>query len=264
VTVLKGFEKVLGQYLSSSWGFVFTVAGTIVGLVLAGQHWWIAVLIVVANALACGCFAYVKHLGEAKARDEQKTTALKLDEAERKLNEVPLELLAQVNELVNSDSFAAFARLLAESVDVIARHKQFFQLVGKPLAITTFAKPDDHLFVLAKASAEALQQLRVGDTFLLVKKTPSGVEITVANLAVHQQPDLKKEVAYLVVLGPIPPALEPMVGLANQGDMARIRGYSVRPAYDVSRYEEIDLVSVSEAIALLIGDIANRVPGVST
>ena len=37
---------------------MFTVGGTIVGLWLAREHWWISVLIVVAVALALGFFSF--------------------------------------------------------------------------------------------------------------------------------------------------------------------------------------------------------------
>ena len=259
----KGFGQGLGQYLFSWWGFVFTIGGTIACLLLAGVYWWIAPLVVLANSLACGFYAYAKHRGEARAKEEQHATSLRLQEAERKLNEVPLGLLARVNQIVESASFAEFARLLPACAEVICRHKEFMQVESKPLALTTFARQGEQLFVLAKASGAALRHLRVGDPFVLVKKTSSGVDVALARLAVHQPPDSKKEVVHFGILSPIPPELQPMADLAIQGDVSGVKGYSLRPAYDISKYAALDLASVPAAIPLLIGDIARGVPGVS-
>jgi hypothetical protein len=93
VSTPEGFTHGLVSYLLSWWGFVFTVGG----LILAREHWWIAGLIVVANALAIGCFAYNKHRGEAQAKADHHAMAQRLQEVEQRLNEVSFELLAAPN-----------------------------------------------------------------------------------------------------------------------------------------------------------------------
>ena len=75
-------------------------------------------------------------------------------------------------------------------------------------------------------------------------------------LAVHQSPDVKKEVAYFVVNSPIPSELEPMVDMAAGGDVEGIKGYRVGLVYDISRYDEFDLTSMREVVGRLIEDTA--------
>jgi hypothetical protein len=90
---------------------------------------------------------------------------------------------------VDSVSLADLAWVLTGHAEVIARQKQFIEAEGRPLPLRTFSRQGDQLFALAKASAAALEQLHVVDPFLLERKTASGVEVKVANLAVHQPPD---------------------------------------------------------------------------
>ena len=214
----------------------------------------LSLLIVIANALACGCYSYEKYRGEAKAKadhelertrllDEQQVAALRLQDADRKLNEVPLDLIMQVRQIVISASLTDLARVLIDAAALVARQRQLkIALDGKPLSLRTFSRPGDQLFVLVKTSAAALEHFHVDDPFRLLKKLGSGVEVKVATLAVHQLPDMKKEVAYFVVIAPTPSELEPMLAQAGQGDV-EIKGYRVELAYDISRYNNLDLIT---------------------
>ena len=249
-----GFIQGLGSALFNWWGFIFTVGGTILSLWFAREHWWICLLIVGANAIACGSFAYTKQKGEVIAKARHEDALVRLQEAERKLNEVPLELLTRVRQIVASVSLVDVARILSSSAALVTRHRQFVAVEAKPLTLRTFARQGDRLFAVAKAARAALENLRVDDPFLLQKKSSSGVEVVVARLAVHQPPDLVKEVAYFAVLPPIPSELEAIAALAVERNVKGVTDYSVRPAYDITRYRDLDLTPVPEAIDLLIED----------
>ena len=259
-----GFVRGMGLALFNWWGFTFTVGGTILALWFAKEHWWISLLVVVANAGACGWFAYTKHKGEMIAKTDRDGTLLRLQEAERKLNEVPLELLTQISQIVASVSLMDLARILSKSAAMVDRHRQFVAVKGKPLPLRRFVWQGDRLFAIAKADAAALEHLRIGDPFLLQKKASSGLEVVVARLVVHQPPDLVKEVVHFAVTTPIPPDLEAIAALAAERDVKGVTDYSVRPAYDLSRYHTLDLASLPEAIGLLIEDATRGNTGIPT
>jgi hypothetical protein len=246
VKTVKRFLEGLGSYLFTWWSFVFTVLAAIVALVLAKEHWYIQVLVVVANALGCGAYAYARFCSETQAKaghqverdrhvGECQSLNQKLQDAERKLNEVPLGILSNLSRLIESGMFANLGRTLVECAKVMARHKEFLRLESKPLPLKTFVRRGDQLYaVVAKASPDALNHLRVGDPFvLLVTKDPSGVESIVARLQVHQLQNLKPGGAVFTILVPIPSELEPLATLAIQGDVSGLKGYSVKPGYDI-------------------------------
>jgi hypothetical protein len=53
-----------------------------------------------------------------------------------------------------------------------------------------------------------------------------------------------------------------MATLAAQGDIAGVKGYSIRPTWDVTKYAAIDLGAVQAAIPLLMQDAAPKSSGV--
>src|SRR5205085_11645912 len=65
-----GFFEKWGKYLFNWYGFVFTVLGAVVGLLLAREYWWVSVLIVVATFLASGFFAYHHHRTLVQAQEQ--------------------------------------------------------------------------------------------------------------------------------------------------------------------------------------------------
>src|SRR5262249_41083976 len=100
----EGFWEGWGRHLFGWYGFLFTIFGTVFALILAQEYWWISVLIVIGAFAASGLFAYqrhqeLKHTEQRhqqefdRLRAEQERTAQRLQETERKLNEVPHELL---------------------------------------------------------------------------------------------------------------------------------------------------------------------------
>jgi hypothetical protein len=170
--------------------------------------------------------------------------------------------LTQVRQIVASVSLLDLARILSNSAALIARHRQFVAVESKPLNLRTFVWQGDRLFAVAKAAAAALENLRIDDPFLLQKKASSGLEVVVAMLVVHQPPDLTNKVVHFAVLPPIPPDLEAIAALAAERDVKGVTDYSVRPAYDLSRYHGLDLTSLPAAIGLLIEDASRGSKGV--
>src|SRR5438874_1621055 len=116
----EGFWEGWGQSLFNWKGFVFTVAGTLVALVLAREYWWVSVLIVVAVYLASGCYAYRKHRELLKteerhrvelevARLEARSASERVQEVERRLAEVPSDILNELQAVIRAHSHAELA-----------------------------------------------------------------------------------------------------------------------------------------------------------
>lgn len=272
----------LGPYLIGWWGFVFTVGGTIGGLVLAREWWWISVLIVLANAGGCFVFAYKAYRSEAQAKADHAAHLAKLvdehssemkqlqlikqeaeyrrEEAERRVNEVPLDIVTKLQSIVQAVSYSDLGRALSACAEIIERHKHFLAAASKPLSLQTLTRIGDRLFALVKAPVDALALLRVDDPFVLVKRA-DGVELEVVSLLVHQPPDTKKEVAYFAIVPPIPPELETMADLLAKGEVSRIQRYSIRPAYSIAKYTNVELSAVPQAIALLVQEALSRLRG---
>ena len=183
----EGFWEGWGQALFNWKGFVFTVVGTGIALVLAREYWWVSVLIVVAVYLASGCYAYRKHrelqrseerhrIELEAARLEARSASERVQEAERKLAAVPSGILNELQVVIQALSHAELALVLSARADFIGRMRRFADASSKLLNLRTFTRQGNNLYVVAKGDSTALAFLRIGDPFLLVKRSPDGLE----------------------------------------------------------------------------------------
>jgi hypothetical protein len=271
--VVVGFLESWGRSLFNWFGFVFTVLGAIIGLALAREHWWISVLIVIATVAASGSFAYFAHSDrETAARRHQKQVSVlhaelgaaagRLQDAERMLNEVPYELLSNLACMCASYSLSKSARLLVERVDFVARMVSFAQISAKPINLRSFVRQGGGLYVVAKAESKALQQLKRGDPFLLVKKSSEGLATPCARLVVHQPPDQAKGVVMFHICDYLSDEMGHLENLASSGNVEGIKGFGVQMIPDVTSYGNLDLTNLVQVVSRIVRDIEEEVEGV--
>jgi len=269
----EGFWEGWGHSLFNWKAFVFTIAGTIVALVLVREYWWVSVLIVMAVYLASGRYAYAKHRGLQKAeqrhhaeieavRLEARAASDRVKEVERRLAEVPSDILQELQAVIRAHSHAELARVLLARADFIGRMRGFTSSSAKPINLRTFTRQGDKLYAVAKADSTALSFLRVGDPFLLVRRSADGLETPSARLVVHQAPEAGKEVVMFEIADYLSDEMEHLDSLAHSGDAKGIRGYAILFACDLAAYEGVDFQHFAVAIARLVDELAGNRGGV--
>jgi hypothetical protein len=154
------FSDALGKQIFVWSGWVFTVFGAVGSFVLGQANAWIGWLVVGTGVLALTAHAFALHrrcreLEEANAKQSEY-----LREAERKLNEVPLDLVNRIRELVTPQTLSDVAGQLAAHADYVLRVRQFMTAVAGDIHLRTFFKRDDKLFAIAKVAEVALTHLR--------------------------------------------------------------------------------------------------------
>ena len=180
----------------------------------------------------------------------------RLQDAERRLNEVPLDILAKVQSLVETSAYKAIPDQLKRHAEIIVRMRSFDNaLQKKPLNLRTFTNQADTLHVIARGTGEALQHLREGDPFLLIKTGAEGLATDAAVLTVSQPPNIEKQVAYFAIRRYITDEMGRIQALAAVHDIEGMKGYTIRLPFDVSRYEGLDLSHFASVIDRLMADI---------
>lgn len=264
-----GFLEAWGRQLFTWFAFVFTVVGTIVALGLAREYWWISVLVVLAVFAASASFAFWKHreLEQERHRhreevkrfsDEHQQMTRRLQDSERKLNDVPYEILINLQRVIAGHSFAEATRILAEYADLIGRMTRFAAALSRPINLRAFVRQAGDLYAIAKVASQALEHVRVGDPFLLVKRSTGGLETHSARLIVHQAPDLAKEIAMFRIGDYLSDEMGHIDKLAQSSDIEGMKGYTIRVACDLSQYEGVDVQGMAKALSQLVQDVARN------
>ncbi len=262
----EGFGEGLRGHLFHSFSLVFTIGGTIVSLIIVREYWWISLLFVAASYVALGTFAYRRHreLDQAQAehrreqdrlRAERQEAVQRAQEAERKLNEVPANILAELQRIIGAHSFKELAGMLVRQADFVERMTSFTRASPKPISLRTFTKQGGGLYALAKVEAEAAAHVRIGDSFLLIRRAANGLETTSARLLVHQLPEPGKDVLMFRIVDYLSDELGHIDRLAQGGDVEGMKGYRVRVACDVARYGRLDMHNLAETIEGLANEI---------
>src|SRR5439155_13699462 len=98
------FSSLLGRQLFVWSGWVFTVGGAVGSFVQGHGYAWIGWLVVLTVLRALTGHSYVIYQQLQTTRAEHDRLAGQLRDAERKLNEIPLDLLNRIRELVTPQS----------------------------------------------------------------------------------------------------------------------------------------------------------------
>jgi hypothetical protein len=145
----------LGKQLFVWSGWVFTVGGAIGSFVLGQANAWIGWLAILTGFLALTGHAFALHRRCRELEEGAAIRAEQLREAERKLNEVPLDLVGRIRELVTPQSVTDVAVRLALHADYVLRMKQFVGAAGD-IQLRTFVSRDKAIFAVAKIADKAV------------------------------------------------------------------------------------------------------------
>ncbi len=245
-------------------GWLFTVGGAVFGLWAGGALAWIGALAATAGLLALTALAYQRHKALVDAENRHaaqieglgtdvRTANARAEQAERKLNEVPANILMQLEALIHRHAFAELAAALAKHVDYVARMVALAQAVTRPITLRTFVKRGEVLYVDAKLSPAAIHCLRLDDPFLLEFKNSSGLVTASAGLRVHQFIP-PKEVAWFRVVRYSGEEVARVDALAEKQDVPG-KGYTACPVVDTVRYANWDLADVATIVRVLTDEL---------
>jgi hypothetical protein len=261
-------------------GWIFTVVGVVVSLIIVKEYWWLSALILGTIFLSLLLYAYRCHTDLEKARgshaeelrgveerrqaelqplrDELRTATERLRETEGRLSQVGFETVARIEQLLASHSASELSRELTEYARFVGRMCDFKRHSTKPIDLRTIAAQAGGLYVVAKAEGEALCHVAVGDEFRLVKQGQAGVQTPCADLVVHQPPNAAKNVLYFRIKRYLSDEMGHLEQLARSGDVQGIKGYGIELACDVTPYGADDIPNLIRLIQQLVEDIASR------
>ncbi len=242
--------------------WVFTVGGAIGSFVLGQAYAWIGWLAVLTGVLALTGHTYSLHRRCRELAVGNDALTGQLRDAERKLNEVPLDLVNRIQQLVTPQSVTDVAARLAAHADYVIRIRQFMAAVTGDIHIRTFLKRDDKLFAIAKVAGAALTYLREEDAFILVRSA-EGLRTDCARLIVHQRPDPAHGVVHFQLVELLSDEVRALERLATAREISGLTGYTLRPVCDPGWYGTLESATIPEAIKRL-ADGLERERGAST
>ena len=267
--MVEAFGKEIGRHLLNWSGWLFTVGGTMLALWLTKEHWWLSVLIVLTFAGAALTFSYQNHRQTQKAEERhqsemnaanarEQAAMERLQEVERKLNEVPSEILIQLQRIIGQHSTSELGRRIIVRSELIARMKNFSLALNKPLNLRRFFREADLLFVAAKGATEAVAHLRVGDPFLLLRIGTDKLETRIAKLIVQQVAGLEEGVVAFRVTVPFGDEIQQIERLTESTEIAGMRGYRIIPALDLGGYPDVDLRLLAGWVNRTVQDLSSE------
>ena len=242
--------------------WVFTVGGAIGSFVLGQAYAWIGWLAVLAGVLALSGHAYSLHRRCRELELGNDALTGQLRDAERKLNEVPLDLVNRIQQLVTPQSVTDVAGRLAVHADYVLRVRQFMAAVTGDIHLRTFSKRDDNLFAIAKVAEAALAHLRESDVFMLVRSA-EGLRTDCAKMVVHQRPDPAHGVVIFRLVELLSDEVRALERLAAVREITGLTGYTLRPVCDSGWYGAVESATIPEAIKRLAEGL-ERERGAST
>jgi hypothetical protein len=195
-----------------------------------------------------------------RLQSEQRALSERLQAAEQKLNEVPSDILIQLQRIIAVYSRDELGRALAARADFIGRMQSFLRASAKPINLRAFTRQGGNLYAVAKAPSAALEHVRPGDPFLLVRKAPTGLETPSARLLVHQPPEPGKDVVMFSIAEFLADEMGHIDSLARTGDVAGLKGYGIKFDCDLAGYGDLNLQSIAGGITRLVRDITGE-PG---
>lgn len=267
--MVEGYWRELGRSLLTWSGWVFTVLGAVAGIIIAKEYWWILALIIVTFGLALDTFSYrtyrkweeseERHQAEMNAsRAREQATTERLQVVERKLLEVPSDILVKLQRIIGQHSMHELGRLLIARCQLRARMKSFSLALNKPLNLRRFFREAGQVFIAAKGTPEAIAHLRVDDPFLLLRVGTDKLETRIAKLVVQQIAGLEEGVVAFRVTAPYGDEMQQIERLTESTDIAGMRGYRIIPWIDPSGYPEVDLRSLAELVSRIVQDLSSE------
>lgn len=248
--MVERFSNSLGKHLFVASGWVFTVGGAIGSFVLSQSNAWIGWLAVLTGVLALTGQNFFLHRRCRELEEISTNQAEQLRNAERKLNEVPLDLVNRIRELVTPQSFTAVATRLAAHADYIYRIREFTASAANDIHLRTFSRRDGNLYAVAKIAAAGLAHLREKDVFFLVQST-EGLRTDCAVMVVHQTPNAAQGIVHFRLVALLSEDARALDQLATAREVTGLNGYTLRPACDPAWYVALQSDTIPEAIMRL-------------
>jgi hypothetical protein len=263
----EGFLAGLQRYWLLWSGWLFTVAGTVTGLAWGGAFAWIGAMVAASGLLALTGLALDRHkelqaaVARQKMKDQEHATELRkvqeqAEHAERRLNEIPADIVLRLQEMLAGNSFRQWVTYLLRHAKYVERMVGFFNITGsRPPSLRTFVNQGGNLYAVGRVDATAINSLKDGDPLILSHKDAKGLLTDSARLVVHQRNEAEGTVCFRIeaYLSDEMPHLD---ALAAKKDIAGLTGYSLRPTCVVQNYANVNLVNASNVIGLLADEIA--------
>ena len=221
------FVEALGKRLFIWSGWIFTIFGAAGSFVLGQATAWIGWLVLATGVVAITAHTLACHRLRRELEQEKANLAAQLREAERKLNEVPLDLVNRIHELVAPRSVTDIAARLAAHADTVIRMSQFAASVTGAIQLRTFTMRDNCLYAIAKVAEKVMSHLREEDVFILVHAA-EGLRTDCAIMIVHQRPDPKHGVVYLRVMKALSDDVRTLEQLTATRNVSGLTGYTLR------------------------------------
>ena len=238
-----------GDRLFTMSGWVFTVGGAIGSFVLGQANAWIGWLVALTGVLALTgqTLAVLRRCRELQEENTKQAELLR--EVERKLNEVPLDIVNRIRELVAPQSVTEIATRLAAHADYVLRMRRFATTAGD-IHLRTFVPRNNFIFAVAKIPKAALAHLREKDVFILVRSADE-LRTDCALMVVHQTPDPAHGTVHFRLVELISEEARGIERLATAGGASGLMGYTLRPVCDTGWYNTLESATIPEAIKRL-------------
>jgi hypothetical protein len=195
----EGYLQLLGKQMIVWSGWVFTVGGAIASLWIGNEFRWIGGLFLLTGILAVTGHSYAVYREVQTVRGERDRLVEELRVAERKLNEVPLTMLAELQAFIAAQSLGEMAARLIDHADYVFRMRQFEAGLNRRIELRSFVRQGGLFFAVAKVPPQALALLHREDRFILVRDV-DGLKTDAALLEVNQRPDSNGETLHLRVI----------------------------------------------------------------
>ncbi len=246
----EGYLAVMGRQLFVWAGWVFTVGGAIGSFALGGNYAWIGWLVVFVGVLALTGHSYSVHQRCRQLEAENGNLTRQKQEADQKLNEVPLDLLNRIREFVTPRSLSDVASELAAHADYVLRIQKFMAALEGEIHLRTFRKRDNAIYALAKIEESAVVHLRENDVFVLVRSS-EGLRTDCALMVVHQTPDASRDVVHFRLLDLLSDDARALEQMTTAREVTGLTGYTLRPSCDAGWYDSLETSTIPEAIERL-------------
>jgi hypothetical protein len=262
--MVNGFWGGLNRHLIFWAAWTFTVGGAIASLWVAKEYAWIGALVALTGLIGLTVFAYQKHCDLVDAErghkldldrlsNELRVAESRAAQAERKLAEVPADILIRLQGTIHAFAHRELSGLLVDYSGYVSRMQAFVRACPKPVTLKAFVKRDEGLYAVAGLSSVAIKCLQKDDAFRLEFKDVNALRTASARVLVHQL-DADKEQVWFRVDKSLGDEMADLDALASKQDVPA-KGYFVRPVCDLDRYANLDPAGVADLVRTMVEEL---------
>jgi hypothetical protein len=231
----------------SSWAF--TIAGAVATLWIG----WLGMLIAFVGIASAMGFAHQKHVEKLAVEKESERIRTLLEDAERKISELPLETMLRIQQIIAASSLRQLMDEVVRYAEYVVRMVRFMES-GRTLNLRTFTMRAGTLYAVSRVERTAIALLKDGDPLILTVKDSSGLVTDSAHIVVHQV-DEKSGSVWFQVRTYLGDEMAHLEALAEKKDVAGLTGYSLRPLCAVERFAGFNVEDAAGFIYALAAEI---------